>query len=125
MEFINLVQILLKAADKWLPLGIHLHIPEDKLRKIGRDHCNLSDDCLFNMLQWWYHNSRPSWKLVMSALCEIDRRDIAKEISVKYGMFMTFFCIHLIIFVDLYHNICYTISIYYSCDWKLVTLFIF
>ena len=74
------------AAD-WLMLGLQLGVSLDKLKQFQADNAhrpNHSQLCLIAMFDWWLKMSgNPTYKQLIEALNVIDRRDVAKKLSLR------------------------------------------
>jgi hypothetical protein len=78
--------IELKDIDDWFELGVHLGVPDNKLREIEQD-CLYGDaeECKMEMILLWRQLTIPTWSALVNALAEIGQRKIALEIASKYS----------------------------------------
>ena len=80
----DLLNELNEVTDKWFDLGIHLEIPDYKLKEIHQENEDVKD-CMIEMILVWKQLCIPTWKAMVAALAEIDMRSLAIKIASKYG----------------------------------------
>ena len=63
------VQEALHGCDsKWMPIGIQLKIPIEKLNKIGSQYRDSPEDCNRQMQIAWLRIGQATWKALVEAL---------------------------------------------------------
>lgn len=75
----QLLPVLQKAADVWFLLGLMLGVPAYHLRVLEQQYKSPYDS-LTHMLLWLYDNITITWDSVLTTLCDINRRELAKEL---------------------------------------------
>ena len=81
----NLTNALREVVD-WQDLGIQLDIQYHELQKFVSEH-QTSEERKRAMLQFWLdHDTKASWKKVISALSEMQLNRVAEEIQRKYQL---------------------------------------
>lgn len=86
VELCDLLQELLKAADKWFTLGVLFKIPSYILECLQKKYHHDPQDCLTNMLVFLQDNTEVTWPKVIEVLCEVGCTSLARDIGKKYGM---------------------------------------
>ncbi len=99
----DLLGELSKAADVWDNIGIFLNVPIHIIQII-RKECNSALQSLTNMLTWLEENDKISWKQVVEALFKVQKRELARQICLKFCKWaMTFcFCVRILYFYIVY-----------------------
>ena len=81
----NLTNALREVSD-WQDLGIQLDIQYHELQKFVSEH-QTTEERKRAMLQFWLdHDTKASWKKVISALSEMQLNRVAEEIKRKYQL---------------------------------------
>ena len=82
----NLTNALHEVTD-WKNLGIQLNIGYHELEKFASDYQNKTDQCKPAMLQFWLDSDvNASWEKLVTALDEMKKNRVVKEIIKKYQM---------------------------------------
>ena len=78
-----LIELTDEVTDKWFDLGIHLEIPDYKLKEIHQENEDV-EDCKREMILIWKQWYIPTWKAMVNALAQIDMQSLAIKIASKY-----------------------------------------
>ena len=83
----QLMSELLKdsVACRYDRFGIHLGLSPDTIECITMNHRDVYR-CLVNVINHWVNNYHVSWSTVASALDQIDCRNMAETIRLKYNV---------------------------------------
>ena len=76
----------LSDIHDWETLGLRLDVTWSTIKQIANDsNSGAPQLCRASLLDYWLRNdAEPSWEKVASALEEMDRRDVAREIRAAY-----------------------------------------
>ena len=73
------------VACRYDRFGIHLGLSPDTIECIAMNHRDVyMYRCLINVINHWVNNYQVSWSAVASALDQIDYRNMAETIHLKY-----------------------------------------
>ena len=80
-----LVQLRSEVAPKWYEFGEAVKIQKSLLNSYAK-HCDHSDDCLTEVLDYWlrYSDAKPTWMDVSNALKAINLLQLACNIEKVY-----------------------------------------
>ena len=68
-QLLSDMAVVLNGVD-WYELGIHLHVPQDKLDAIQQEHTNIRRK-LVQVLSYLLNNGEMSWEKIIEALKKI------------------------------------------------------
>ena len=71
------------VACRYDRFGIHLGLSPDTIECITMNHRDVYR-CLINVINHWVNNYQVSWSAVVSALDQMDCRNMAETIRLKY-----------------------------------------
>ena len=91
IDFPPVFQLLEDVSAKWYVLGLHLHLPKNKLDVIEEENPKSVENCLRGMVSAWMHFSPdpPCWWDLILALREIGKGGLTTEVENKYGEFIS------------------------------------
>ena len=91
IDFPPVFQLLEGVSAKWYVLGLHLHLPKNKLDVIEEENPKSVENCLRGMVSAWMHFSLdpPCWWRLILALREIGKGGLTTEVESKYGEFIS------------------------------------
>ena len=91
IDFPPVYQLLEGVSAKWYVLGLHLHLPKNKLDVIEEENPKSVENCLRGMVSAWMHffSDPPCWWHLILALREIGKGGLTTEVESKYGEFIS------------------------------------
>ena len=91
IDFPPVFQLLEGVSAKWYVLGLHLHLPKNKLDVIEEENPKSVENCLREMVSAWMHFSPdpPCWWHLILALREIGKGGLTTEVESKCGEFIS------------------------------------
>ena len=82
-QLLSELVVLLKDVD-WYMLGIHLHVPQDRLNGIQEENTDIVRR-LTQVLQCWLNNKGMSWEKIVEALKKVTGHEkLINTIESKY-----------------------------------------
>lgn len=73
------------VACRYERFAVHLGLRPDTIEVITMNHSRDAYRCLINVINHWVNNYQVSWSAVTTALDNIDCRNMAEMIRLKYN----------------------------------------
>ena len=74
----------LQEVDNYHQLGIHLGVPEAKIKEFERNHPHDAQRCKTEVLTWWLRNAPVcSWRVLAQAVEKVGHKFLADNLRRK------------------------------------------